>query len=128
MSRKDISNLDIYQMGMDVGKETYELVNSWDSFNKNTIGYQIVRSVDSIPANISEGYGRFHFKEQRQFCYIARGSLYETRTWLEKAMQRMPDKKDSILKIQSMLDNIHIKLNAYIKYIERHINQNTPRN
>ena len=122
MGRKDIGNLGIYRIGMTIGDEVYELVNCWDKFEKNTIGYQIIRAVDSISANIAEGYGRFHFKGQRQFCYIARGSLYETRTWLEKAMKRIPEDKKSLLKIISELDELHIKLNAYIKYIERNIN------
>ncbi len=38
---------------------------------------QLRRSVQSIPANIAEGYGRFYFQEGVRFCYVARGSLEE---------------------------------------------------
>lgn len=44
---------------------------------------QIESSVTSIAANISEGKGRNSSKQFIQFCYIARGSLYETMTFLE---------------------------------------------
>jgi four helix bundle protein len=106
---------------MDIGDVIHQMVMKWDIFNKNTIGYQIVRAADSISANISEGYGRFYFKEQRQFCYIARGSLYETKTWIEKASNRIPSEIETYDKILAELDNLHIKINAYIKYIERNL-------
>ncbi|MEN8224686.1 MAG: four helix bundle protein [Bacteroidota bacterium] len=121
MAWKDIEDLEIYRLGMQIGNTTYELVRNWGKFDKNTLGYQLVRAVDSIPANISEGYGRFHYKEQRQFCYIARGSLYETKTWLTKALVRIPTEQESILEIMEILNTLHKKLNAYIKYIEKHI-------
>ena len=123
MGRKDIGDLEIYIISMQIGDIAYQLVNHWKSFDKNTIGYQLVRAVDSIAANISEGYGRFHFKEQRQYCYIARGSLYESKTWLNKAKCRISTDGESIMEIIKLLDNLHIKLNAYIKYIERNLLQ-----
>ena len=121
MGRKDIDNLEIYRISMQIGDMTYQLVYRWESFDKNTIKYQLVRAVDSIAANISEGYGRFHFKEQRQYCYIARGSLYESKTWLNKAKIRISSDRKSVMEIIELLDNLHLKLNAYIKYIERNI-------
>ena len=39
---------------------------------------QIVRSVSSITANIAEGFGRYHYQENIQYCRIAKGSLAET--------------------------------------------------
>ena len=90
MARMDLSDLEIYKLGMLVGDKTFSLVEMWDVFERKTIGYQLVRSIDSIAANISEGYGRYFYKEQRQFCFYARGSLYESRTWLLKAATRMP--------------------------------------
>lgn len=56
----------------------YETVLGWDNFNRDTLGKQIVRSADSIGFNISEGYGLYHFKENKNFCYNSRGSARET--------------------------------------------------
>lgn len=125
MDRKDIDNLEIYNLGMQVGEMVYNLVFSWDSFQKNTIGFQLVRSSDSISANISEGYGRYHVKEQRRFCYIARGSLYETHNWLSKAITRSPKDQESINCLLTLLHTLLKRLIAYIKYIEREIKKNT---
>ncbi len=61
---------------------------NWEYFAKDTIGKQIVRSADSIGANISEGDGRHNFRDNQRFVKIARGSLYETRHWLRRAYTR----------------------------------------
>ncbi|MBE0652180.1 MAG: four helix bundle protein [Bacteroidales bacterium] len=103
MERKDLENLEIYQMSMNIGDKIWDIVNDWDSFATNTVGYQIVRAADSIAANISEGYGRYHFKENRQFVYIARGSLYETRTFLNKSFERKLIEEETYNKLKSEL-------------------------
>ena len=47
-----------------------------DSERYNLVA-QIRRAAVSLTANVAEGYGRFHFKENIQYCRIARGSAYE---------------------------------------------------
>jgi four helix bundle protein len=84
-----IDDMEIYQLAMEIGEMVWEVVGQWDNFAKNTVGTQLVRSADSIAANFSEGYGRFTFKDRKNFCYISRGSMFETRTWIRKAKNRM---------------------------------------
>jgi four helix bundle protein len=55
-----------------------------DYIAKGTVGKQLVRPSDTISANIAEGFGRFHYKENKNFCYFSRGSLIETKGWLNK--------------------------------------------
>jgi four helix bundle protein len=76
---KKLEDFELYQISMNIGEEVWNIVATWDSFAKNTLGNQLVRSADSIAANIAEGYGRFHFKDRRQFTYYSRGSLLETK-------------------------------------------------
>jgi len=64
------------------------VVDRWNYFQKDTVGKQLVRSADSIAANLSEGFGRYHYKETKNFSYYSRGSLFETKTWLRKANNR----------------------------------------
>lgn len=117
----NVTKLEIYQLSMKLGDDIYNLVNTWDNFNRNTVGYQIVRAADSIPANISEGYGRFHFKDQRRFCFMARGSLFEVKTWLIKAHNRNPSNKENIDELFDLISTLHLKLNAYIKYLDKRV-------
>ena len=83
-----LEELNVYQLSMSIAEEIWDIVKKWDYFTKDTVGKQLVRAADSIAANLSEGFGRFFYKEERQFCYYSRGSLYETKTWLTKASNR----------------------------------------
>lgn len=58
-------------------------IKDWPPFTRYAIGEQLVEAAGSIAASISEGHGRYHFSENRQFCYCARGSIQETITWLQ---------------------------------------------
>ena len=83
-----LEELQVYQLSMKLGDEVWNIVIKWDFFAKDTIGKQVVRSVDSIAANLSEGFGRYHYNEEKHFGYYSRGSLFETKTWLTKAFNR----------------------------------------
>ena len=97
---KELEDLEVYQETIIIADEIWELVSNWNYFQKDTVGKQIAKSSDSIGANISEVYGRYFHKENLQFCYYARGSLFETKTWLLKSFNRglISDEKYSTLK------------------------------
>jgi len=88
MAVKSINELEIYREAMRIGEEVWNEVSLWDQFSKIAVGSQLVRAVDSIAANLSEGHGRYHYKENQNFCYYSRGSLTETQTFIEKAVNR----------------------------------------
>lgn len=112
-----INDLEIYRESMRIGETIWDLVADWPFFAKDTVGKQIVRSADSIAANISEGYGRYHFKENQKFCYYSRGSAQETQTWIEKGVRRglIPD--ETARALYRDLDIFKKRLNAYIRSI-----------
>lgn len=102
---------------MELGQQVWDLVTSWSYFPQSTLGKQLVKSADSVAANISEGFGRYHYKEAKNFYYYARGSLYETKTWLTKAHKRdlVPD--DQYQQFMQDINILGIKLNNYINSI-----------
>ncbi|MBK8311367.1 MAG: four helix bundle protein [Chitinophagaceae bacterium] len=83
-----LEKLEVYQLAEVLSDEIWEIVIKWDFFHKDTIGKQIVRSADSISANIAEGYGRFFYKESKQFYFYSRGSIQETKSWIGKCKRR----------------------------------------
>jgi four helix bundle protein len=76
MQQNSLEALKVYQSARTIAEDCWMFVSKWDSFAKQTLGNQLVRAADSIAANISEGYGRYSFKENKLFCYYARGSRY----------------------------------------------------
>ena len=108
---------------MEIGEKIWKIVVKWAYFSKDTIGKQLVRAVDSVAANLSEGFVRYHYKEAKNFCYYSRGSLYETKTWLAKAFNRKLINEDNFNSFQSDINIIGIKLNNYINSIGK-INDN----
>ena len=114
---KGFEDLEIYQRSLALGDRIYQLVSGWDWFAKETVGKQIVRAIDSVAANISEGFGRYHYNDRVRFIYFSRGSLYETHTWLTKAMQRKLISTDDYEIIESELRLLGVKLNNFIQSI-----------
>lgn len=114
-----LEDLEIYQLSMEIGEKMWAMIEGWDYLSRRTIGTQLIRAADSIAANISEGFGRFHYKEAKQFTYYARGSLFETRTWLTKANKRNLLKQQEFEQIIGKINTLGVKLNNYIKSIGR---------
>lgn len=112
-----LEELRVYQLSMSIAEEIWNIVIKWDYFAKETIGKQLVKSSDSVAANLSEGYGRFFYKESKQFCYYSRGSLFETKTWLTKAANRGLVDSEEYNKFLNQINDIGVKLNNYINSI-----------
>ena len=119
----DINDLSVYKRSMRVAEEIWTDVHEWPSFAKYSMGTQLAEAADSIAANISEGHGRYHFGENRQFCYYARGSLQETITWLQKAKMRGLITEERYEELSDELTEIRKMLNGYIRSIGQ--NENT---
>ena len=91
----------------------YGVSSRWDDFGKDVVGKQNSRAADSIGANIAESFGRFHFGEKIQFLYYARGSLFETKYWLNRASAReLMSSADSQRYVMRLTD-IARQLNSY---------------
>ena len=112
-----LEELRVYDTAINIAEDIWRIVEQWNYFHKDTIGKQLIRSVDSIAANIAEGYGRFYYKENRLFCFYARGSLMETKTWITKAHKRGIIKNEEYNSIIEQLTVLHKSLNKYIKSI-----------
>ena len=68
----ELDNLRVYKISMDLGEKIWNIVLKWNYLAIDTVGKQLIKAADSISANISEGFGRYHIKEIRYFCYISR--------------------------------------------------------
>ena len=95
----------------------WDVVQDWDYLARDTVGKQVIRSADSVGANIAEGTGRGSYQDNRRFVRIARGSLYETRHWLRRAYNRNLLTDDQIRILKELVDGLAPMLNAYLNSI-----------
>jgi four helix bundle protein len=112
-----LEELVVYQLAMEIGDEVFAIVDTWDSFHKWSTGKQLLEAADSMAANISEGFGRYFYKENKQFQYYSRGSQSETRTWLQKARNRNLIDENTHLHLLSKLEELGKRHNRYIQSI-----------
>jgi len=112
-----LEDLQVYTLSMEIREDIWQIISEWKYFEKDTIGKQLVRSTDSVAANISEGYGRYSYKNNKHFCYYAWESLSESKAWLTKAHNRPLLSEGLFQNLYKKLDSLSVKLNNYIKSI-----------
>lgn len=116
-----LNDINAYKISFEPSNFIWNLVIKWDSFSRNTIGSQIARAIDSISANIAEGFGRFHKKDKIKFYYNSRASVYESLDWLQKANVRKIIKLADYDHIFKVLIQLPKEINALIQYTEVHL-------
>jgi four helix bundle protein len=119
MSKTVYESLEIYRLAEQLANTVWKSVRNWESFEKNTLGRQLVRAADSIGANIAEGFGRGSCADQKRFMRIARGSAYEAKHWLRLALRRGLPTEECVSQLKPLLDKLPPKLNAYMRAVGR---------
>ncbi len=114
----DFRDLDVWQKCREIRRKIWTLCKSFPNEEKYRLSDQMIRASRSSTANIAEGYGRFHFQENIQFCRQARGSLYELIDHVFVANEceyiHHAVANDLIEEIKTSI----IVLNGYIKYLK----------
>ena len=119
MEKTNFEKLRVYRLAESLADEIWSVVVTWNYLAKDTVGKQVVRSADSIGANIAEGTGRGTFQENRRFIRMARGSLYETQHWLRRSYNRKLLSQQQVDSLKTIIDELTPKLNAYFRSINR---------
>ena len=83
-----LEDLRVLQKAELVSDAVWKAVTSWEVFPRDAFGKQMVEAADSIGANIAESFGRFNYGEKVTFLYYARGSLFEAKYWINRALAR----------------------------------------
>ncbi len=82
-----LEDLEVYRIAVEIRKDFSKFSKVLPVEEKFKLKDQIVRASRSVTANIAEGYGRYHFQEQIQYCRQARGSLYELKDHLSVSLE-----------------------------------------
>ncbi len=116
---RSFTHLDSYKECRSLRKNLALLVKSFPTDERFRLSDQIIRSSRSTTACIAEGYGRFHYKENIQFCRMARGSLQETLEHLITAYDESYITAENLKSFKSQIDICVAYLNGYIAYLSK---------
>jgi four helix bundle protein len=111
-----LNDIECYKIAFNLSNYVWNIVVIWDYFAKDTVGKQFVRAVDSISANIAEGFGRFGKKDKIHFYYYSFGSLKESLDWNEKTKIRKLLTQEQYNYIFKELDKLPKSIHQLIKY------------
>ena len=111
-----LEDFKVYQLAMDFGEKVWNIVIKWDWFAKRTVGIQSVTAIDSISANIAEGFGRYSKKDKIKFYYYSFGSVKESFDWDEKSNIRKLLTKKQYEHILNELQALPKEIHQLIKF------------
>ena len=122
----ELEDLKILQAAERTADEVWKRVTQWDEFARDVVGKQLAKSADSIGANIAESYGRFNYGEKLQFLYYARGSLFETKYWLNRARIRELMRAEEVNDYTTRLSEVARQLNIFVNSLKSQRSDNKP--
>lgn len=112
-----LNDIAAYRIAFHLSNYVWGVVIEWDYFAKQTIGKQFVEAVDSISANIAEGFGRYGKRDKTKYYIISRASVSESLDWNEKGRRRKLLKPKEYEHIYRTLIDLPKEINSLIKYI-----------
>ena len=123
-SFKTFEDLQCWQACRDVRLFIVDIVKSYPKEEKFSIVDNMKRAARSTTQNIAEGFGRFHYRENTQFCRISRGSLFELIDDLITSKDEGFISHENYQHGRDKISNALALLNEYISYLNRCIANN----
>jgi four helix bundle protein len=120
MTVMNLDKLEVWVRAKDFALAVYkDVVPHLPADEKWNLAQQLKRAAQSVPANIAEGHGRYHFLDNVRFCYIARGSLTEVQSHMALArdLDYLPDEIYKRMTVHA--ESIGKQLNNYIAYLKK---------
>jgi len=116
---RDFTDLETWQTARRLRKAVFELTKSFPPEERYGLLSQMRRAAGSITANIAEGYGRFSFQENIQFCRHSRASTYELRDHLTSAFDAGYATREQCRDLNALSMSVIRLLNGYIRSTQK---------
>lgn len=111
-----LQNLEIYQLAREISRVAWTVYERLHWQDRKIMGDQFLTASDSIGANLTEGYHRYHFLDRIKFFYNSRGSLGEARDyWIELLAERSKIKVEEYYDFIELCNDYGKKLNRFIQ-------------
>ena len=119
-------DLEVWKKARELKKKISLLVKTFPNEEKYRLTDQIIRSSRSITANISEGYGKYTYKETKHYCIHSRGSLNKTLNHLIDAFDETYITKEQVVNFKNDIEECSKLLNGYISYLKKKMDEKPP--
>lgn len=113
----DFRDLEVWQHCREIRNKIWRLTRSFPREEKYRLADQMMRASRSSTACIAEGYGRYHYQENIQFCRQSRGSLYELIDHVDVAKESGYMSLEAANKLITEIKTAVRLLNGYIRYL-----------
>lgn len=124
-SLKSFDELECWKACTEVRRFITKLVKKYPKEERYSLVDDMKRAGRSTTHNIAEGYGRFHYQENIQFCRISRGSLYELIDQLITSLDEGHISQEEHDEGRNLIAKALPLLNGYINYLHRQSGSNT---
>lgn len=125
MEIKSFEDLEIWQLAKVLTVKIYKLTAKFPSEEKFGLASQLRSAAVSVGANIAEGSGRYHYKDNVKFLYNARGSLLETKSHLLIVKELGFIKLSDLQLVLKEIQNLGVKLNNFINFLRKRSNNSS---
>ena len=112
----NLNDITAYKIAFHLSNYVWDRVILWNQFAKDTVGKHFVKAVDSISANVAEGFGRYTKKDKVNFYRYSYGSIKESLDWNEKVKLRKLVSMQEYKYIFEELNKLPRELNSLIKF------------
>ncbi len=118
-----LKDIEAYVIAYRLSNYAWKIVIQWDYFERTTVGNQFVRSVDSISANIAEGFGRYGKRDKVKFYRYSFGSVKEALDWNQKSKDRGLIDSEKYHHVYLELNRLPKKINSLIKFTNEKLSE-----
>ena len=112
---RDFTDLQVWQLGRELRQQVYALCAGFPPAERYALAQQLRRATISVTANIAEGFGRYSYQENIQFCRLARGSAYEIRDHLITAADQHYISPEDLERVEALATRVIQTVNGYIR-------------
>ena len=112
---RDFKDLEVWRLARELRNEIYRMAGTLPDIEKFCLATQLRRAALSVTANIAEGFGRFSYQENAQFCRQARGSLFEIRDHLTACVDQGYLSQIEGKRLDGMIQRVAQVLNGYLR-------------
>lgn len=119
MAHIPLENLEIHKLATAISDTAWEIYGVIPQEHKFKLGQQFLSAADSVGANICEGYGRYHYLDSIRFYYYSRGSLSETKWWVDRLEKRELITSEKASDLKKKITSLGVKINNFISQIKK---------